>query len=573
MYFCYNYSPDDLDTQRRFNMASFQQKLIDLLLTDERLKSQDGQLLKNQAHELARKNDPNLIKLLFSDKIIKEHFFIEVEGTMIFDKDKFIRFISSKQFLPNSYTAFRNKIGLVVNEGFIHENKDTVLSWPYKDSVLVGGMDKEDKRRNELFYNETLAADEINYLLDAKAFRNISRHTGASEESVQSFKRAQNGLIRENLIIKGNNLLALHSLVKQFSGRVKLIYIDPPFNTRSDSFRYNDSFNHSTWLTFMKNRLEIARELLSPDGSIYVHLDFNEVHYCKVLMDELFGEENFQREIIWRMGWVSGYKTMAKNWIRNHDTLLFYTKNPDNFTFNKKWLPYPKDYERWGGREKGQGLAIEDVWGINVGEGLNSLAVISFAREYTGFRTQKPESLLQRLIEVSSNEGDIVMDFFMGTGTTPVVAHKLNRQYIGIEQLDYGEIDSVKRIEAVINGDQSGISQDVKWIGGGEFVYMELAKWNQAWIDRIQAAISSEDLLRIWEEMNEKAFLSYKVNPKTINENASDFLELSFSDQKRFLIECMDKNHLYVNYSEIDDADYGLTEEEIRLNKDFYQNK
>ena len=115
-------------------------------------------------------------------------------------------------------------------------------------------------------------------------------------------QRDKDGTIRENLIIKGNNLIALHSLKGQFGGKVKLIYIDPPFNTGNDSFGYNDNFNHSTWLTFMKNRLEVARELLKDDGSIYVHLDANEVHYCKVLMDEIFGRENFQREVVWRIG-------------------------------------------------------------------------------------------------------------------------------------------------------------------------------------------------------------------------------------------------------------------------------
>ena len=118
-----------------------------------------------------------------------------------------------------------------------------------------------------------------------------------------------------------------------------MIYIDPPYNTGSDSFGYNDKFNRSAWLTFMKNRLEIAKRLLSVDGAIYVQLDYHQAHYAKVLMDEIFGEDNFQREIIWRIGWLSGYKTMDNNWIRNHDTILFYSKNSENCKFIKHYIP------------------------------------------------------------------------------------------------------------------------------------------------------------------------------------------------------------------------------------------
>ena len=388
---------------------SFNTKLTTLLKTDPRFVDDDGELVIAAVQDRAWKIDRDLVKLLLSDKEIKAKLFDEIEGHWIFNTNTFIDYISQKNFLDNSYTRFKNRIGLTIGDKYLRERGDVALVWPRKDCVLEGGQTREEEKRKEILFNEVLAQDEITRLLDPKVLTNFTRYTVTGKEKVMGFKRDENGVIRENLILKGNNLLALHTLKAQFRGQVKLIYIDPPFNTETDTFRYNDNFNHSTWLTFMKNRLEIARELLPSDGSIYVHLDFNEVHYCKVLMDEIFGKQNFQREIIWRMGWVSGYKTMAKNWIRNHDTILFYTKNPDTFTFNKMWLPYPEDYERWGGRKKGQGLAIEDVWGIQVGEGLNSLAVVSFAKEYTGFRTQKPESLLKRIIEVSSNKGDIVV--------------------------------------------------------------------------------------------------------------------------------------------------------------------
>lgn len=165
----------------------------------------------------------------------------------------------------------------------------------------------------------------------------MSLRGGDSRRSNPVFKTDENGDIKDNLIIKGNNLLALHSLKKRFAGKVKLIYINPPYNTggEDDSFKYNDSFNHSAWLTFIRNRLEIAKNLLDKNGAIYVQLDYNEVHYCKILMDEIFGRENFQREIIWRIGWVSGYKSADKNWIRNHDTILFYSRDKNNLSFYK----------------------------------------------------------------------------------------------------------------------------------------------------------------------------------------------------------------------------------------------
>jgi adenine-specific DNA-methyltransferase len=554
---------------------SFNSRLTDLLKKDPRFVDDEGELLIAAVQDRAWKIDHNLVKLLLSDKEIKAKFFDEIAGHWVFNLNTFIEYVSQKNFLDNCYTRFRNRIGLTVDDKYLRERGDVALAWPYKDCVLEGGQTGREEKRKEIFFNEVLAEDEINRLLDPKVLTSFDRYTKQGKKPVHEFKRDKDGIIRENLIIKGNNLLALHSLKNLFGGQVNLIYVDPPFNTDSDTFGYNDSFNHSCWLTFMKNRLQIARDLLSANGSIYVHLDFNEVHYCKVLMDEIFQRENFQREIIWRMGWVSGYKTIAKNWIRNHDTLLFYTKNPDNFVFNKKYLPYPPDYERWGGRKKGQGLAIEDVWGIQVGEGINSLAVIGFAKEYTGFRTQKPESLLKRVIEVSSNPGDLVLDFCVGTGTTAAVAHKLGRQYIGIEQLDYGDKDSVQRLRKVIKGDDAGISKGIGWKGGGEFIYCELMKHNEAFLERIEIAKTSKELLKIWQEMAEGSFLNWYVNARVPEDAIKDFEAIGKDDdglkkQKRLLAELLDKNQLYLNLSEIDDVQFKVSTEDKALNKAFY---
>ncbi|MBC8485891.1 site-specific DNA-methyltransferase [bacterium] len=243
-------------------MQNLYNDLTELLRQDDRLISLENSLLKNKIQELARNNDGGLIKLLLSKEEIKKHFFFEVEKVLVFDKEKFIRFVNNKQFLPDSYTAFKNKIGLTVDGEFLSESKEVVLSWPYKDCVLEGGMTKEDQKRDEIFYNETLAPDDIDRLFDPKVLTNIKRIDKDGEHPVNEFTYDELGNIKDNLIIKGNNLLALHSLKKRFAGKVKLIYIDPPYNTGNDGFKYNDSFKHSAWLVFVRNRLELVKELL-----------------------------------------------------------------------------------------------------------------------------------------------------------------------------------------------------------------------------------------------------------------------------------------------------------------------
>jgi adenine-specific DNA-methyltransferase len=315
------------------------QNLLDNLKTlfqkDERLVS-EGELLKNKIIELALKTDKDLIELLLTDKQIKEVFFTEVGKVTIFNKDKFIKFISNKQFLPDSYTAFKNKIGLVdEKDEFISEKKDVILSWPYKDCVLEGGMTKEDQKRDEIFWNEILAPDEISRLLDPKVFTNAKRIDVKGEHKLDKFKTDEKGDIKDNLIIKGNNLLALHSLKKRFAGKVKLIYIDPPYNTGTDSFGYNDRFNHSSWLTFMRNRLEIAKELLKNDGIIFVHIDSEERDYLRIILDEIFTRENYLNNVVVRKKQAAGVGQDAFL-LDTVEYILMYAKSKSEFIKAKK---------------------------------------------------------------------------------------------------------------------------------------------------------------------------------------------------------------------------------------------
>ena len=270
----------------------FHEKLINLLKTDPRFVDDEGELVKAAVMDRAWKIDHDLVRLLLGDADIKAKFFDEIEGHWIFNTNTFIEYVSDKGFLANSYTRFRNKIGLNVEDKFLPERGEVSLVWPYKDCVLEGGQTKEEEKRKEIFFNEILAQDEIDRLFDPKVLTGWKRYTVDGEGEATGIKRAENDVIRENLLIKGNNLLALHTLKTQFRGKVKLIYIDPPYNpdSPSNTFAYNNSFNHSSWLTFMKNRLEVAKELLTKDGVLIVAIDENEQAHLSVLLMEIFSE-------------------------------------------------------------------------------------------------------------------------------------------------------------------------------------------------------------------------------------------------------------------------------------------
>lgn len=307
-------------------MKKLNEVLFALLRQNQQYFTDEGELLKNSVYEDAMKMEPTLIKLLLSDEVCKAHFFTEVDGVLVFDKVGFGWVINNRQFLPDSYTRYKNKIGLTNSSGdFISSTDDVVLSFPYKDCILEGGQTKEDQKREETFYNETLAPEEVDRLLYPKVFTGARRYTMNGIENGVTFDE------NDNLIIKGNNLLAIASLLKNYEGKIKLIYLDPPYNTSNDSFNYNDSFNHSTWLTFIKNRLEIAKRLLSDDGSIYVQLDYNEVHYFKVLMDEIFGRDCFQREIIWDSKYQRKYDNDVDNQLRICETLYYHCWNEPRY--------------------------------------------------------------------------------------------------------------------------------------------------------------------------------------------------------------------------------------------------
>jgi adenine-specific DNA-methyltransferase len=541
---------------------NFRSIILSILEADERIwfQNEEGEKELNQTLllDLVEKIDDKIINLLLQEEALREKFFAKISpdttekhSTYVFKMNDF-RFFMEENKIDNSYTAYKNRIGLTDGKKFLKDSNDIILNWPYKDCILEGGQSNEEgsdtyfekipllrgvdkvdgvdysyiqkqAKRKEIFFNSVLAPDEIDRLLDPKALVNWKRFTKDGQipllrgvdkvDGVDALKRDKNGTIAENMIIKGNNLLAMHSLKKQFTGKVKLIYIDPPYNTGNDGFKYNDNFNHSTWLTFMKNRLEVARELLREDGVIFVSCDDNEQGYLKVLMDEVFGRENFVNNIIWHK--KRGKDNSAKYFSITHENLIVFGKQKKNLKIlrneldesTKKAYKNQDDDPRgeyrilgiWSRQQGGSEFEYttnkgnfysKRLWLVNKAtmkkldddnrliENEDRLYYKKFLSENTGsipetiwkdtsnnanakdeiknlfgdavFVTPKPEPLLERIIQISTQPGDIVLDYHLGSGTTAAVAHKMGRQYIGIEQMDYVETIAVERLKKVI---------------------------------------------------------------------------------------------------------------------------
>ena len=545
----------------------FLDELEKILKADERFIGEDNQVIKTKVSDAARGTDGLLIQSLLNNDLMRESFFTKVDDVYVFDKVKFIWVLDSKEFLPDSYTLYKNKIGLVDNQNnLIGPKKDVSLVWPYKDCVLEGGQDKEDQKREEIFYNETLAPDEVNRLLAPKVLGNAKRYDiNGIKEDVEFDKN-------DNLIIKGNNLLGLTSLLVKYEGQIQLIYIDPPFNTGKDSFEYNDRFNHSTWLTFMKNRLVIAKRLLKQDGSILVHLDFNESHYAKVLLDEVFGNECFKNNIVWCYTGPSGSTRFLP---RKHDDILFYG-NSENIKFNQPYVKHKSGVHNTGQvfgktessddfKEKAeeQGKKLEDWWD-------DIYSTDRYRSELLDFSGQKPEKLLQRIIEMTTDEGDIVLDYHLGSGTTAAVAHKLGRKYIGIEQMEE-QIDlELDRLQKVIEGYEFGISKDVNWQGGDSFVYCELLEDNQSLIFELEQTKDSDSIKAILDKATQNGKIISSVLPSDLKRTEEEFQNLSLNEQKKAVLELLDKNKLYINLSDVDDEDANVSEADKAFTKSFY---
>ena len=599
----------------------------EVLKTNLKYVSDDGKLLKAMVYSDVMTMDKELLCLLLSNEKIKERFFKDVNGTLIFDKQKFTWFIDSKVFLPDSYTKYMNKIGLTHNGNFISKSNDVVLDFPYKDCILEGGQNKDDEKRKEIFYNEVIANDEINRMLSPKVFTNVKKYTKDGVEENITFDN------NDNLIIKGNNLIALASILKRYEGEVKCIYIDPPYNTGSDGFNYNDSFNHSTWLTFMKNRLELARKLLNDRGLIFVQCDDNEQAYLKVLMDEIFGRDMFVGTVVYRKR--KSQANLSKDLSAIHEYILIYKKsnlanlkkistsintkeysNPDGdyrglyktmpctnkggalYTIktptgkeikdewrfkeerfyellNDNRIVFPKNgegkprYKLFLEEKQIEGVIVNSWWD-DLGTNQDANRDLTKLFESNVFSYPKSEDLLRRIIEIATDKNDLILDYHLGSGTTCSVAHKMCRRYIGIEQMDYIETVPVERLKKVIEGEQTGISKMIAWNGGGSFVYCELLEDAATLIDRIRLG-DDESINNIKSLIySDDRIISYILKEELLAID-NNFNSLNLEEKKKVLIKLINKNKLYVNYSDIEDEEMFVKAKDKNFTKSFYE--
>ncbi len=618
---------------------NFCEQVLEILKADERFFSEDGALLRNAVYEAAMKMDETLLKRLFENEATKSRFFTKVDGFYVFDKIEFGWVINNREFLPDAFTRYKNKIGLIDHrEDFISSGNNVVIAFPYKDCVLEFDSTDENQKRTEIFYNQTLGSEEIDRLFSQKVFTNAERHTAEGTGKAERYDG-------DNLVIKGNNLLSLHSLADKFAGRIKCMYWDILYNTNSDYVPYNDRFKHSSWLTMMKNRLEIAKKLLSNNGAICLQCDDNEMAYLKVLCDEIFGRDNHVNTVCVKMSELKGFKmgNLQNKFPKLKEFILIYalnksaiqikveTKLKDNLGsyvkyYNKrivnidddcsKWIveSVPSDYDKIGhakemiylvtrdskvkdplplnqfckftnddgdisylyydGNKVNTALFLSDYVKEPVGDIWMDISTININKESSVQlpNGKKPESLLRRILYTFTEENDYVLDAYFGTGTTGAVALKMKRRFIGLEQLDSHYEKSKCRLQEVINGDRSGISGEMQWKGGGSFVPVELKALNQKYVERIQDA-AEDDLASIWEEVQETGFISSKIDPKDIDPAAADFKALPPDDKKRLLLELLDLNQLYVNYCDIDDETFSVSEADKAFTKSFYGDK
>lgn len=615
-------------------------------------------LVKNKVIDDLRNYKENLIGSLLSNQKISDHYKVDILGNSIFKMEEFIMLLSYKNFWKDSYTKFSNKIGLEVGDKYLDYNSDVVLTFPYKDSILEGGMSNEEKSKDEIFYNKIIARDEIDQLLSEKVLTNIKKFKGDKFEDTDKFED-------NSIIMKGNNLIAISSLEKRYSKSIDAIYIDPPYNIKNqnDTFLYNNRFKRSTWLTFMKNRLEISKKLLTKNGVLMVAIDENEQAYLGVLLDELFPEyekhlitivhnprgiqgTNFsynnefvyfvipkgkkvindrklsEEEIEWsplRNWGGESLRTDAKNCfypiiIKDNKIIGFgdvsldndhpkrnevkkdgkiYIYPIDNSGVERKWRYARQTVEKIKDMLSVKKLANGD-YDIVLGKNFGQYKTVWTNKKYDS--SVHGKQLLNKVVPdseftfpkslyavydclyavVGDNKDAKILDFFGGSGTTAHAVKLLNeedngnRKFIIVEQMDYIENTIVNRMKNLSTQENPC-----------EFIYFELMDLNNTFVKKIQEKETSFELLDLMESIKNYADLNYLVEldklinePVIINEDTKESLSfnaLDLAKQKELLIDVMDINQLYVNYSEIDDANYQVSKKDKKFNRSFYK--
>lgn len=558
------------------------------------------------------------------------------------------------------YTELPNKIGLYSTSrgSFIKNDNDVVLSFPFKDAVLEAGMSKEDVGRDERFLHQELDSKDIDTLEEPKVltdFRYVDKDgerplTASSDVSFFD----EDGNLQQNLLIKGNNLLALYTLREKLAGKVKFIYIDPPYNTRTDAntFAYNNNFNHSSWLTFMRNRLEVAKELLTEDGMIFIDIDHYELFYLGVLADEIFGFEN-------RIGVLAVVNNLGgrfnKFFSQAHENKIVYAKNAEKAEIKELVLDNSDrfqledelgKYKRRALQRSGDGSLREDrptmFYPIFYNPNTNDITTVKpsvedyveilpidtngverrwrwgkamveekwqteiearkvdgqyrlftkdrmkgekpktvwFKPEYSGasgtgslkdllgekaFSYPKAVALVKDSIQISTEPNDIVLDFFGGSGTTAqaVMAQNAedggNRKFILVEQMDYVNNVTFKRLENAIK----------KYYSDTSFIYFELKRYNQEYIDAIMEATSIKELEDLYVDMRNNAFLKFWFDRAEF-EKDENFRNKDLDGRKQALADILDENQLYLNYADMNDTRHTVSADEKALTDKFY---
>ena len=610
--------------------------------------AQDGSISRSAVLDDLNLNNKELLSAIIGNKYLKDRFSVPFNGNYIFNGDEFKSALRLREYVKDSVTSYRNEIGLSLLRRPLDEfaNENVELDFPYKDTVLKAGMDKSDaKRSNEPYLNKIIAKDEIDTLEEPKAFCNT--------EFIGDIDAAN-----PNLLIKGNNLIALHSLERRYENSIKLIYIDVPYyfkeQKETDSFLYNSNFKLSTWLVFMENRLQEAFKLLREDGSIWIHVGEDGMHYLKVLCDQIFSPDNYVGTLPRKTR--DGKSDVPFNFSQDFDWILVYTKStnsddaivgrrvqrkyyetPDfpgrkwrtadattqktikerpnsNFTMvnpktgkqypvnpNRSWavtkdtfqkyydqggIGFPDDYYFMKGHRpfrrifKDEDDKKDKEASVSSDLLLKSFIKTLLAKSKTTkkdefvkkqqFNYAKPEELMKQIISVTTKEGDYVLDFFSGSGTTAAVAQKMNRKFIAVEQIDEQLNLSKDRLTSVVNGqDKGGVTKEVGWNGGSGFIYTELASKKATLIDQINTATTREQLWDIIKTIGDE---DYQLN-LNLDKVRDASPEVDIKEIKNALVDVLEPSQLYVSALNVDDPDEHISEVDRKFTQNFYAGK
>jgi adenine-specific DNA-methyltransferase len=594
--------------------------------------------------------DQRLLSLLRSNEKSRHFFFVQVEDVAIFDHTKFERYI------VENFSRSKNQR---------NQKSKVKLDWPERNLMLIGGQSKDDQGEEEIFLDPVLDKHKLNQLFGEKVFSDFIRYTSHGTEPVSKITN------RDNIIIKADNLLALHALRKKMSNKIKLIYIDPPYNTVTDGFKYKDNFSQSTWLTFIKNRIEVAKELLSDSGFLFFHISFHQYAHSKVLLDEIFdnnyictfnimvrhpdrilkGDKDFHDVIEYLLVYTKNkvttkiakriqdtdidkyiYEVVEKNEGKlieiNGQSIQYFTTddyevnrsvatkeklqkisirgslkegnssgrfyekhlapirhkfppntifkipNMGNDMYDHRYFYTPEQGKVNGGYYQGVPINLKSTKEIpypNFMDYVTAFNNVGYEGSVEFRNGKKPESLLLKVFELAAvKPGDIVMDFFLGSGTTAAVAHKLGIQYIGVEQMDYGANDSIHRLQAVISGEQKGISTEVNWQGGGNFLTCKPMIINDLLTKQVNTIVNAAKLLELVTTLSTYEIIPSSWIEKHISIELNPSEKFNIEEIKDKIFGYLKEKNIFINHTDLQHLDIKIDAQILKLSQQLY---